>query len=235
MSYGTKENTDQILSVNLGFVHCHKLLQKSLWWITRDYNNKNLKVVLTCENNHEEILNVLNKYSTRCSWLLVKTTPDYLKSNYNIQSYSQSIRLSYDICNNFCTSKKVISSPQIIFGNNCFKQYVDLIENDSIISMNCFMMPDYVQVGLTESSSNMCEFLAKECRKFPIYNNDYPAKKIDYEVKVFYETELEKTIKFSNFECFYLDNDLNKQNTKQEDIIFDKSKIDNNSIVSWLC
>lgn len=234
MSAGTKENSREVLSVNLGFVKSSDHLRKCLWWITRDFTNTTLKVIITIEDNEtsNDIIGVLETYSTRCSWIVIKTKPEHLIETYNLKTYQQSKSLAHKICDKFCTSKKVIASPQIIYGNNCFKEFADQINNDFVNTMNCYSMPPYVQVGLMDASSNLSNFLMKECFKFPIYNFEYPAKIADYTVKSFYNTEENKEVKFLDFNCFFLETN---DSCPQIDVEPNESTIEQSSIVEWLC
>ncbi|NBQ16686.1 hypothetical protein EBU24_00020 [bacterium] len=235
MSIGIKENSREVLSVNLGFVKSSDHLRKCLWWITRDFNNTSLKVVLAIEDNEtsNEIIDVLKTYSARCSWSVIKTTTQHLLDTYNLNTYQQSKVLAHKICDKFCTNKKIVTSSQIIYGDNCFKEFADQINNDSINTMNCYSMPLYVQVGLTDASSNLSNFLIKECLKFPIYNFEYPAKIADYTVKSFYETEDNKEIKFLDFKCFFLE--TNESPLPQIEVEFNESTIDKSNIVEFIC
>ena len=75
MSIGTKENSREVLSVNLVFVKSSDHLRKCLWWITRDFTNTTLKVVIAIEDNEKsnDIIDILKACSIRCSWTIIKT------------------------------------------------------------------------------------------------------------------------------------------------------------------
>ena len=89
MSIGTKENSREILSVNLGFVKSSDHLRKCLWWITRDFSNSTLKVIIAIEDNEtsNDIIDVLKTYAARCSWTVIKTKPEHLMEIYNLKTY----------------------------------------------------------------------------------------------------------------------------------------------------
>ena len=234
MSTRTKENSREILSVNLGFVKSSDHLRKCLWWITRDFTNTTLKVVIAIEDNEtsNNIIDVLKACSVRCSWTIIKTKPEHLMETYNLKTYQQSKSLAYKVCDKFCTNKKIVASPQIIYGDNCFKEFADQINNHFVNTMNCYSMPLYVQAGLTDASSNFSSFLMKECFKFPIYSFEYPAKIADYTVKSFYDTEDNKEVKFLNLNCFFLETN---DSCPQIDVEFNQSTIDQSNIMEWLC
>jgi len=234
MSIGIKENSREILSVNLGFVKSSDHLRKCLWWITRDFTNTTLKVVIAIEDNEtsNNIIDVLKACSVRCSWTIIKTKPEHLMETYNLKTYQQSKSLAYKVCDKFCTNKKIVASPQIIYGDNCFKEFADQINNHFVNTMNCYSMPLYVQAGLTDASSNFSSFLMKECFKFPIYSFEYPAKIADYTVKSFYDTEDNKEVKFLNLNCFFLETN---DSCPQIDVEFNQSTIDQSNIMEWLC
>lgn len=234
MFTGTKENSREVLSVNLGFVKSPDHLRKCLWWITRDFTNTTLKVVIAIEDNEtsNDIIDVLKACSVRCSWTIIKTKTEHLMETYKLQTYQQSKSLAYKVCDKFCTNKKIIASPQVIYGDNCFKEFSDQINNDFVNTMNCYSMPLYVQAGLTDASSNFSSFLMKECFKFPIYSFEYPAKIADYTVKSFYDTEDNKEVKFLNLNCFFLETN---DSCPQIDVEFNQSIIDQSDIMEWLC
>lgn len=234
MSTGTKENSREILSVNLGFVKSSSHLKKSLWWITRDFTNDTLKVIIAIEENEtsDDIIRVLKSYAARCSWAFIKTKPEHLMETYGLKTYQQSKSLAHKVCDKLCTNKKIVASPQIIYGNNCFKKFADQTNNDFVNTMNCYSMPPYVQVGLTDASSNLSNVLMKECLKFPIYNFEYPAKIADYTVKSFYNTEGNKEVKFLDFNCFFLETN---DSCPQIDVEFNQSTIDQSNVVEWSC
>lgn len=234
MSTRTKENSREVLSVNLGFVKSSDHLRKCLWWITRDFTNTTLKVVIAIEDNEtsNDIIDVLKACSVRCSWTIIKTKPEHLMETYNLKTYQQSKSLAYKVCDKFCTNKKIVASPQIIYGDNCFKEFADQINNHFVNTMNCYSMPLYVQAGLTDASSNFSSFLMKECFKFPIYSFEYPAKIADYTVKSFYDTEDNKEVKFLNLNCFFLETN---DSCPQIDVEFNQSTIDQSNIMEWLC
>jgi len=234
MSIGIKENSREVLSVNLGFVKSSDHLRKCLWWITRDLTNTTLKVIIAIDDNEKsnDIIDVLTIYSARCSWTVIKTKPEHLMETYNLKTYQQSKSLAHKVCDRFCTKRKIVASPQIIYGNNCFKEFADQIDNDFVNTMNCYSMPPYVQVGLTDASSNLSNFLMKECFKFPIYNLEYPPKIADYTVKSFYDTEENKEVRFLDFNCFFLES---SDACPQIDVELNESTIDKNNVMEWLC
>jgi len=234
MSIGIKKNSKEVLSVNLGFVKSSDHLRKSLWWITRDFTNTTLKVVIAIEDNEKsnDIIDILKACSIRCSWTIIKTKTEHLIETYGLKTYQESKSLAHKICDKFCTNKKIISSPQIIYGDNSFKEFADQINNEFVNTMNCYSMPQYVQVGLTDASSNFSNFLMKECFKFPIYSFEYPAKIADYTVKSFYDTEDNKEVKFLNLNCFFLETN---DSCPQIDVEFNQSTIDQSDIMEWLC
>ena len=234
MSTRTKENSREILSVNLGFVKSSDHLRKCLWWITKGFTNTTLKVVIAIEDNEtsNDIIDVLKACSVRCSWTIIKTKSEHLMETYNLKTYQQSKSLAYKVCDKFCTNKKIVASPQIIYGDNCFKEFADQINNHFVNTMNCYSMPLYVQAGLTDASSNFSSFLMKECFKFPIYSFEYPAKIADYTVKSFYDTEDNKEVKFLNLNCFFLETN---DSCPQIDVEFNQFTIDQSNIMEWLC
>lgn len=234
MSIGIKENSREVLSVNLGFVKSSDHLRKCLWWITKDFINSDLKVIIAIEDNEtsNDIIDVLKTYAARCSWTVIKTKPEHLMETYNLKTYQQSKSLAHKVCDRFCTKRKIVASPQIIYGNNCFKEFTDQIDNDFVNTMNCYSMPPYVQVGLTDASSNLSNFLMKECFKFPIYNLEYPPKIADYTVKSFYDTEENKEVRFLDFNCFFLES---SDACPQIDVELNESTIDKNNVMEWPC
>jgi len=234
MSIGIKENSREVLSVNLGFVKSSDHLRKCLWWITKDFTNSALKVIIAIEDNEKsnDIIDVLKTYAARCSWTVIKTKPEHLMETYNLKTYQQSKSLAHKVCDRFCTKRKIVASPQIIYGNNCFKEFADQIDNDFVNTMNCYSMPSYVQIGLTNASSNLSNFLMKECFKFPIYNLEYPPKIADYTVKSFYDTEENKEVRFLDFNCFFLES---SDACPQIDVELNESTIDKNNVVEWPC
>lgn len=209
MSHGTSKDLNEVCSVNLGYVNCVDSLSKSLWWITRDFTSELLKIVLIVDKseNYLNFINVLNNFSSRTSWTLLAIDGKILQTIYQIDSLRHSKSLAYKVCDTFCGPKKIVMSSNLIYGNNGFKSLCDSINHNQVKTCETYMIPKYVQEGLTEMSSNFCEYLAKECRKFPVFTIDYPPKNIDYVPKFFIDNEEDKEVFFTKMEAFYLESD----------------------------
>lgn len=236
MHNGIKEDNSKILSVNFGFINSPELIKKSLWWISKNFQNKEIIAIGAIDDNNisEEIIEKINYYAANISWKLIKTNSDVLARTYGIDSYGKSLDLSYKVCNKFSSKRKIITSQQIIYPYNVFHSFLNSMENNKIKTINTYFMPKYVQEGLTDLSSNFSEYLAIECRKYPINTKDFPPKNIDYVAKCFYESEQEKEIDFVQGEAFYMEKDeIQQQEIKFEnlDLLIDKTIKEDSTIL----
>lgn len=195
----------EVLSVLLGYGQSPDVIKKSLWWITKELNNSEYNVIAIDDGKCGDISKEMNNYVARICPKVIKINNDALLKYYNIDSITKSKKLAYAICEKFSSSKKVYISPRTICYGDLFKSFCDKIEPNKILQMRSYLIPLYVQEAISEYSSNFCKFLVNECKKYPIYNENYPEKSIDYITQGTLDSLDNKEILFSSHECFYLE------------------------------
>jgi hypothetical protein len=205
----TTKNNIEILTLNFGFVDSPNFIKKSLWWFTKNSKNTEIMMVAAIDNNEiaKDIIDNISCYSAGISWKIIKTNTENLLKSYSIKSFGNSLSLSYKICDKLSSKRKIITSQQMIYPKDTFENFVISMEETKVKTINSYIMPKYVQEGLTDFSSNFSEYLARECRNYPINTKDYPPKNLDYSTKAFYENENDKDIEFIDGEVFYMDKD----------------------------
>lgn len=205
----TAKNNIEILTLNFGFVDSPDFIKKSLWWITKNFKNTDIMMVAAIDNNEisKDIIEKISYYSSSISWKVIKTDTQKLFDSYSIKSYGNSLYLSYKICDKLSSKRKIITSQKMIYPKETFDNLAVCIEDKKVKTINSYLMPKYVQEGLTDFSSNFSEYLARECRNYPINTKDYPPKNLDYSTKAFYENENDKDIDFIDGEVFYMEKD----------------------------
>ena len=217
------KNNIEILTLNFGFVDSPDFIKKSLWWFTKNSKNTEIMMVAAIDNNEiaKDIIDNISCYSARISWKVIKTNTENLFNSYSIKSYGNSLSLSYRLCDKLSSKRKIITSQQMIYPKDTFHKFVSSMEETKVKTINSYFMPKYVQEGLTDFSSNFCDFLARECKKYPINTEDYPPKNLDYSNRAFYENENDKEIEFIDGEVFYMEKDEIEQiEVKNENLDF---------------
>lgn len=207
MSECCNGNNTEILSVIFGYTEDASFLKKSLWWITRDLKNTEAEAIIIDDGSCGNVKHELEKYEVRIKSKIIKINNSKLLEFYNIDSLQKSVKLSYAICEKFASNKKVFISPRTIAYNYCFKDFVNFMQNDKVITMRTYKIPIHVQVGICEHSSNFNDFLSFECKKYPLYNEYYPAKKLDHITKAYCGSEIDKESIFLDYESYYIYSD----------------------------
>jgi hypothetical protein len=223
MHSGITKNNIEILTLNFGFVDSPDFIKKSLWWITKNFKNTDIMMIAAIDNNEisDDIFEKISYYSSNISWKIIKTDTKKLFDSYSIKSYGNSLSLSYKVCDKLSSKRKIITSQKIIYPKDTFDNFVISMEHVKVKTINSYFMPKYVQEGLTDFSSNFSEYLARECRKYPINTIDYPPKNLDYSTKAFYENENNKDVEFIDGEVFYMEKDEIEQiEIKNENLDF---------------
>lgn len=219
MSECCGENNTEVLSILLGYADSAEMLKKSLWWITRDLKNNENQVIVIDDGKCGNIKKETDNYLSRVQVKILKVNNDKLFKNFNITSLKQSSKLAYAICDKYASSRKFKISPRTIFYNFPICDFIKNTKNTKVIEMRTFLIPLYVQNAITEYSSNFCSYLANECKKFPIYNEDYPAKKSDLITCSYIDNCENKEKEFLNYDCFYFEsNEEEKEHLKEIDL-----------------
>lgn len=219
MSECCEGNNTEVLSIILGYATSSEMIKKSLWWITRDLKNTENEIIVVDDGNCGDIKKELEKYLSRTMIKIIKVNNDKLFKNFKISSLKQSPKLSYLICEKFSQEKKIRISSKTIFNNFSIVDFAKKINKEKILEMKTFLIPLYIQEAITEYSSNFCNYLAKECKKFPIYDEDYPAKREDFITSGYIGNYQNKEKEFTEYECFYFEsNDEEKEHLNEIDL-----------------
>lgn len=218
MSKESRKNNIEILNILMGYAQSTNFLKKSLWWITRELEKNKNKLLIVDDGECGDIEEVINYYITRINYKVIKIDNKKLKKVFGIDSLNESKNLGFKICEKFSSNKKIFISPRTICYNYNFNDFVNNINDQNIIQMNTYLIPNYVQEAITEFSSNFCNLLASECKKFPLYTEEYPAKTSDFIVKSFVGEENGKQKVFLNQNCFYLETDKEIESDKIQEI-----------------
>jgi len=224
MSDCCSKNSKEPINVCFGYSSSPEWIEKSLWWITRDYNNSRLNCIILDDGKCNNIESAFLTYISMTNYKILKFNEENLKSIAGITSFSESKNLAYAICNKLTSGIKVNISPKSICYNYFFKDMIEKINENQVLHVKNYMIPKYVHGAITTHSSNFCEYLAKECRKYPIYNESYPAKNVEYVTKAFYNDDKNKEIIFLDYECFNFEEENNIEYDKHE--FLDESIVD---------
>lgn len=224
MSEEFRTNTGEVLNILMGYAQSDDVLKKSLWWITRNLKKPFNKVIIVDDGECGDIYKVIKNYAVRIQHQIIKIDNNKLKNIFNINSLNESKNLGFSICEKFSSDKKIFISPRTLCYNFNFDSFVQNINNNNIIKMQTYMVPKYVQNAMTEHSANFCNLLAKECKKFPLYTQEFPAKTDDFIVKSYIGNNENKEETFLDYDCFYLEPNIEIESDKIKNI--DKNLID---------
>lgn len=207
MSQCCEGNNEEILNILMGYAYSENNLKKSLWWITRDFLKKDSKVFIIDDGNCGNVRRELENHASRIDYQIIKIDNRLLVKNFKINNLDKSPKLAYAICNKFCSGKKIqINSKNICF-NKSFKEFAENIDKYKTIEMRTYLVPKYIQSAITDYSSNFCNLLAFECRKYPLYAEDFPAKNENFIVKGYCDSIDDKEKIFLDFESFHFETD----------------------------
>jgi len=195
----------EVLSILLGYGQSPDVIKKSLWWISEELNNNEYNVIVIDDGQCGDIAKEMSNYVARICPKIININNSALLEHYKIDSIKKSKKLAYAICEKFSSNKRVYISPRSICYGQSFKSFCDQIQGDKVVQMRSYLVPLYVQEAISDYSSNFCKFLADECKKYPIYNENYPEKSIDYITQSTVNSLDGKEILFSEHECFYLE------------------------------
>lgn len=196
----------EVLSILLGYGQSPDFIKKSLWWMSKELNNTEYTVIVIDDGKCGNISREVENYVARICSKIIKINNEALLEYYKIDSITKSKKLAYAICEKFSSNKRIYSSPRSICYGKSFKSFCDQINSsDKVLQMRSYLIPTYVQEAISEYSSNFCNFLVKECKKHPIYNENYPEKSIDYITQGSIGSLNDKEVVFSEHECFYLE------------------------------
>jgi hypothetical protein len=195
----------EVLSILLGYGQSPDVIKKSLWWISEELNNNQYNVIVIDDGQCGDIAKEMSNYVARICPKIISINNAALLEHYKIDSIRKSKKLAYAICEKFSSNKRVYISPRSICYGKSFKSFCDQIQDDKVMQMRSYLVPLYVQEAISDYSSNFCNFLANECKKYPIYTENYPEKSIDYITQSTVDSLNNKEALFSEHECFYLE------------------------------
>lgn len=145
-----KENS---LKINLGKLISVNSLKKIIWSIASNIQIEDKpEVILITEKNTEEAIKILDTFTTKINYTLIKTTVAKLSNDK-----------AYETCRKFCDVNTLQLSTNSLF----YKP----LKLEKACSFKSFLLPKYVQEAIEQYGQNMCEYYAKECMKYPVNNN----------------------------------------------------------------
>ncbi len=156
MSECCPENVNK-LKINLGNFISINSLKKTVWSIAYFLGDEHPEIIITTNQDTDEIVSLFKDFKTRIKWTIIKTDTIKLDDNK-----------AFDLCDKFCEEKKLKISSNSFF-------YNPIILNKPL-SFKSYLLPKYVQEAIEEYGQNMCDFYAKECFKYPLENDFYFTK-----------------------------------------------------------
>lgn len=214
-------NNGEVLNILMGYAENYSLLIKSLWWITRNLTAKKNTVYVVDDGQCGDVKYSLENYFVNVNYKIIKINNNKLKEHFGIDSLKESKNLGFAICEKFSGKRKVFISPRTLCFPFNFDDFVSNINEEEIIKMNTYLIPKHVQPALSEDAANFCNFLAKECRKYPINTNSFPPLSSDYVTKAYCDELKNKNEKFLEYDCFYIEPEDEVLSDKIENIDFD--------------